>query len=104
MRALWSFILLLLVIVQATTGQAPGDEDEVCLEDVVNEEDLMSSFNYRNLVTSIISGMGPWTVVDDDSNNDNIPFTSITTVSELPSVLQKSFSLLFITYSIIYNL
>ena len=32
--------MLLLVIVQATTGQAPGDEDDVCLdsEDVVKEE------------------------------------------------------------------
>ena len=67
MRALWSFILLLLVIVQATTGQAPGDEDERCLEDVVNEEGLMSSLTYRNLISSM---GGPWTVVDDDNNID----------------------------------
>ena len=81
MRALWSFILLLLVIVQATTGQAPGDEDERCVEDVVNEEDLMSSFNYRNLVPR---NGGPWTVVDDDDNNDNLMFgSSLTTVSEI---------------------
>ena len=82
MRALWSFTLLLLVIVQATTGQAPGDEDERCLQDVVNEEDLMSSFNYRNLVPSV-NGVGPWTVVDDDNNNDGLTFTSATTVSEI---------------------
>ena len=80
MRALWSFILLLLVIVQATTGQAPGDEDDGCLEDVVNEEDLMSSFNYRNLVPS---GGEPWTVVNDDDNNDGLTFGSLTTVSEI---------------------
>ena len=82
MRALWSFILLLLVIVQATTGQAPGDEDERCLEDVVNEEVLMSSFNYRNLVPSN-GNPGPWTVVDDDDNNDGLTFASDTTVSEI---------------------
>ena len=82
MRARWSFILLLLVIVQATTGQAPGDEDGQCVEDVVNEEDLMSSFNYKNLVPST-SGVGPWTVVDDDNNNDDSPFASVTTVSEI---------------------
>ena len=79
MRALWSFILL-LVIVQATTGQAPGDEDDSCLEDVVNEEDLMSSFNYRNLVPSM---GGPWTVVNDDNRNDGLTFTSVTTVSKI---------------------
>ena len=82
MRARWSFILLLLVIVQATTGQAPGDEDERCVEDVtvVNEEVLMSSFNYRNVVPR---NGGPWTVVDDDDNNDNLMFSSLTTVSEI---------------------
>ena len=80
MRALWSFILLVLVTVHATIGQAPGDEDERCLEDIVNEEDLMSSFNYRNLLRS---NGGPWTVVDDDNNNDNLTFASVTTVSEI---------------------
>ena len=79
MRALWSFILL-LVIVQATTGQAPGDEDDVCLEDVVNEEVLMSSLYYRNLISG---DEAPWTVVDNDSNNDGLPFASRTTVSEM---------------------
>ena len=79
MRALWSFILL-LVIVQATTGQAPGDEDDGCLKDVVNEEVLMSSLYYRNLV----SGNGaPWSVVNVDNNNDGLPFASSTTVSEI---------------------
>ena len=84
MRALWSFILLLLVIVQATTGQAPGDEDDLCLElsleDVVNEEDLMSIANYRNLLPS---RGGPWTVVNDDMNNDGLTFFSVTTVTEI---------------------
>ena len=74
-----AFILLLLVIVQAITGQAPGDEDERCLEDVVNEEVLMSSSNYRNLVQGF-SGVGPWTVVNDDHNNDGLTLTSFTTV------------------------
>ena len=87
MRALWSFFLLLLVIVQATTGQAPGDEDEICLlvrlvDRVANEEVLMSSFNYRNLVPRF-SGVGPWTVVNDDNNNDGLTFNSVTTVSEI---------------------
>ena len=83
MRALWSFILLLSVIVQATTGQAPGDEDDVCLEDVVKEEILMSSFNYRNLV---LSRGGPWTVVNDDDNNDGLTFNTLTTVSKTYAV------------------
>ena len=82
MRALWYFLLLLLVIVQATTGQAPGDEDGVCLylQDVLNEEVLMSSFNYRDLVAS---RGGPWAVVNNDDNNDAFTSTSVTTVSEL---------------------
>ena len=79
MRTLWSFILL-LVIVQATTGQAPGDEDDVCLEDIVNEEVLMSSLYYRNLVSG---NGGPWSVVNIDNNNDGLPFGSRTTVSEI---------------------
>ena len=78
MRALWSFILLLLVIVQATTGQAPGDEDDVCLQDVVNEEVLMSISNYRNLLQGV-SDVGPWTAVNDDDNNDGLTL-SLTTV------------------------
>ena len=83
MRALWSFILLLSVIVQATTGQAPGDEDERCLEDVVNSEEvLMSSSNYRNLVEGV-TGVGPWTVVNDDDNNDGLTLASRTTVRRL---------------------
>ena len=79
MRALWSFLLLLLVAVRAITGQAPGDEDDVCLQDVLNEEGLMSSFNYRDLVSS---RGGPWTVVNNDDNNDMLTSTSVTTVSE----------------------
>ena len=70
----------------ATIGQAPGDEDERCLEDIVNEEDLMSSLDYRNLVRS---RGGPWTVIDDDNSNDNLTFTSDTTVSKI-TLLQLS--------------
>ena len=80
MRALWSFLLLLLVAVRAIPGQAPGDEDDVCVEDVLNEEDLMSSLNYRNLVPS---RGGPWAVVNNDANNDDLTSTSATTVSEI---------------------
>ena len=85
--SLWSFILLLLVVVQATTGQAPGDEDDSCLEDVVNEEDLMSSFNYRNLVPS---RGGPWTVVNDDNRNDGLTFSSRTIVSKTDTLCNDS--------------
>ena len=73
-------MVLYSVIVQTATGQAPGDEDDSCLEDVVNEEDLMSSFNYRNLLPS---NGGPWTVVNDDNNNDGLTFGSLTTVNEI---------------------
>ena len=75
---MWCFLVFLLVTVRATTGQAPGDEDDFCLRDVVNEETLMSSFNYENLVRR-----GPWTVVNVDDNNDDLSFTSATTVSEM---------------------
>ena len=86
MKALCCF--LLLVTVQATTGQAPGDEDEECVMDVVNEEVLMSSFNYRNLVPDIdLAPEAPWSVVNNDTNNDNLPFASTTTVSEIPACM-----------------
>ena len=81
MRALCSF-LLLLVTVQAATGQAPGDEDDDCVKDIVNEEVLMSSFYYKNLVPDVdLAPEAPWSVVNNDSNNDNQPFASVTTVS-----------------------
>ena len=92
MRALWSF-LLLSVIVQATTGQAPGDEDERCLKDVLNEEDLMRSSNYRNLTSSM---GGPWTVVNDDSNNQRFRYSLtslVTTVSPARSAVTKILAL-----------
>ena len=76
MRALCSFLLLVLFTVKATTGQAPGDEDEVCLMDIVNEEVLMSSFYYRNLLIN----RSPWSVVDNDTNNGN---PSVTTVNKI---------------------
>ena len=59
--------------------QAPGDEDDLCLlvsyrPSVVNQEILMWSFNYRNL----LENQGArWLVLDEDSNNDG----SSTTVS-----------------------
>lgn len=49
-----------------TGRQAPGDEDDVCLENatrVVNEVVLMRSFNYRHLFKE---NGGPWSIVDDD--------------------------------------
>ena len=80
MRALCSFLLLLFTV-KATTCQAPGDEDDVCLRDIVNEEVLMSSFFYKNLLIN----RAPWIVVDNDSNNDNRGiFTSRTTVNKIP--------------------
>ena len=91
MRTLWSFLLLLLVAVRAITGQAPGDEDNICLQDVLNEEDLMSSFNYRNLVQD---RGGPWTVVNNDDNNDAFTSTSVTTVSGIIDTL-RIFVILF---------
>ena len=82
MRALCSFLLLLFTV-KATTGQAPGDEDDVCLRDIVNEEVLMSSLRYRNLLPSNVSPEAPWSVVNNDTNNDNEPFASVTTVSKI---------------------
>ena len=66
-----------------TTSQAPGDEDEICVQ--INQEVrqevnqgvhvLMSSFNYRDLIIG-----GPWVTVNNDSNNDGF---SATAVSEM---------------------
>ena len=81
MRALCAFLLLVFTV-EATTGQAPGDEDDICLSmrDFVNEEVLMSSFNYRNLLIN----RAPWIVVDNDDNNDNVGmFASLTTVNKI---------------------
>ena len=77
MRAFCSFLLLL--VVQATNGQAPGDEDDVCVQfnTFVNEIVLMDSLNYRDLVG------GPWIVVDRDDNNDALGGTSSPRVSEI---------------------
>ena len=44
MRALCSFLLLVFTV-KATIGQAPGNDDDVCLRDIVNEEVQMSSFS-----------------------------------------------------------
>ena len=71
MRAFY-FFLLLAIAVHATTGQAPGDEDNACLGNplrptVINQDILMASFNYRELLEG---NGGPWIVVDRDTNND----------------------------------
>lgn len=77
MRAL-RFFVLLAIAVHATTGQAPGDAEELCLNarsrpPVVNQEILLANFNYGSLLQS--SG-GPWAVVDLDDNNDLVGGTS----------------------------
>ena len=64
------FFVLLAIAVHATTSQAPGDANEVCVTSplrptVVNQDILMASFDYRDLVDD----MGPWAVVDLDGNN-----------------------------------
>ena len=78
-----SFWLLLLINVHAVIGQAPGDEDQLCLtlptrEPFVNQIVLMSSLNYMSLSES---DGGPWVVLNEDNNNDGLTFTSRTTVS-----------------------
>ena len=82
MRTFW-FSLLLLVIVQATNGQAPGDENQVCVEitPVVNQMVLMGSFYYIRLLEA---NGGPWIVVDNDTNNDGMGGSSVPMVSETP--------------------
>ena len=84
MRALW-FMLLLLITAHAVTGQAPGDEDQLCImlptrEPFLNQVVLMSSLNYD----TILAG-GPWIVLNEDNNNDGRTFSSQTTVSEILS-------------------
>ena len=69
MRELWYF-LLLSIFVQAISGQAPGDEDDLCLRlttrpSFANQIVLMSSRNYQHLIEED----GPWIVVDRDNNN-----------------------------------
>jgi len=72
MRALWFFVVL-LVTVHATTRQAPGDEDDACVEiheqlrTFVNQKVLMSSFNYRNL----LEPNGPWAAVNVDGDDSS---------------------------------
>jgi len=72
MRALWFFVVL-LVTVHATTRQAPGDEDNVCVEineqfrTFVNQKVLMSNFNYLNL----LEPNGPWAAVDEDGDDSS---------------------------------
>ena len=80
-------IVLLYLLSLFATGSmpqrvAPGDEDQVCVTvtvtPVLNQEILMTSFNYRNL----LEGNGaPWTVVDEDDHNNVLRFGSSTTVS-----------------------
>ena len=74
--------LFLLFATGSMQRVAPGDEDDVCVElgveTVSNQEILMASFYYRNLVQRVGS---PWVVVNQDNNNDGLPFGSSTTVS-----------------------
>ena len=78
MKAFW----FLLITVHAVTGQAPGDEDQLCFtvstrEPFVNQIVLMSSLNYINLLES---DGGPWAVLNEDDNNDGRTFSSQTNV------------------------
>ena len=75
------FFVLIAITVHATTGQAPGDVDQVCLTtptrpSVVNQDLLMASFDYRDL---IVNG-GPWAVVDRDDNNNPVSGSPTPTV------------------------
>ena len=70
--------LFLLFATGSMQRVAPGDEDDVCVEPVSNQEILMASFNYRNLLERVGS---PWVVVNQDNNNDGFSFASSTTVS-----------------------
>ena len=76
--------LFLLFATGSMQRVAPGDEDDMCVEPVINQEILMASFNYANLLESGYSGSfrrGPWVVVNQDNNNDGLTFSSLTTVS-----------------------
>jgi len=86
MRVLWSrlwFFVVLLVTVHATTRQAPGDEDAVCVgineyfRIFVNQEVLISSFNYFNLLEP---NGGPWAAIDLDGDD-------MSSVSEVYKIL-----------------
>ena len=70
--------LFLLFATGSMQRVAPGDEDDVCVEPVSNQEILMASFYYRDLVQRVGS---TWVVVNQDNNNDGLPFGSSTTVS-----------------------
>ena len=78
MKAFW----FLLITMHAVTGQAPGDEDQLCRTlptrgSFVNQMVLMSSFNY---ITLLESNGGPWVVLNEDNNNDGRTFSSQTAV------------------------
>ena len=70
-------VLLVSFFAISRTQQAPGDEDRICQTligrpAVVNQEILMWSYNYRNLLED--EG-GQWIVVDEDSNNEGFSTT-----------------------------
>ena len=73
--------LSLLVLFHTFTisyGQASGDEDASCVTlPNRNEIVLMDSSNYLNLLRD---DGGPWIVVDEDDNNEELMGRSIPTV------------------------
>ena len=80
-------IAMPLFCVSFITGnaQAPGDEDGNCKThryrpSVINQEILMWSFNYNDLIEK----NGPWIILNEDDNNDGQLFVfSLTSVSNL---------------------
>jgi len=73
MRVLGYFVLL-IITVHVTTGQrqAPGDEDQLCIDNllrpqIVNQDILMASFDYVDIIQTTDA---PWAVVDLDGNNN----------------------------------
>ena len=85
-------IAMILFCVSFITGnaQAPGDEDGRCKTrtSVINQEILMWSFNYNNLIEK----NGPWIVLDEDDNNDGrVFYISQTRVSFRPPIVNSLF-------------
>ena len=80
-------VLLLHMFVTGDT-QAPGDEDSACVDlqrippfsqPPVYEITLMKNSNYNYLLES---NGGPWIVVDEDNNNDDLMGNSTSTVCQ----------------------
>lgn len=76
-------LIVTVTICNAVSLQAPGDEDPECLTSpdrpsTVNQEILMASFNYANLLER---DGGPWIVVNEREINDPMSAGNATTVN-----------------------